>query len=66
MVNSVFTLYELSNGDDTEGEGTVSFFRDMLGLMSSDTVFRVLTTHFIAFGLVISLQICLFSVFFHL
>lgn len=25
MVNSVFTLYELSNGDDTEGEGTVSF-----------------------------------------
>lgn len=24
MVNSVFTLYELSNGDDTEGEGTVS------------------------------------------
>uniref|UniRef100_A0A7N9AMA7 Vacuolar protein-sorting-associated protein 25 n=1 Tax=Mastacembelus armatus TaxID=205130 RepID=A0A7N9AMA7_9TELE len=23
MVNSVFTLYELSNGDDTQGEGTV-------------------------------------------
>lgn len=22
MVNSVFTLYDLSNGDDTEGEGT--------------------------------------------
>lgn len=25
MVNSVFTLYELSNGDDTQGEG-ISFF----------------------------------------
>uniref|UniRef100_A0A3Q3EUK0 Vacuolar protein-sorting-associated protein 25 n=1 Tax=Labrus bergylta TaxID=56723 RepID=A0A3Q3EUK0_9LABR len=25
MVNSVFTLYELSNGDDTEGEGMLSF-----------------------------------------
>lgn len=23
MVNSVFTLYELSNGDDTEGEGVL-------------------------------------------
>ena len=27
MVNSVFTLYELSNGDDTEGEGTVPFLK---------------------------------------
>lgn len=25
MVNSVFTLYELSNGDDTEGEGMIPF-----------------------------------------
>lgn len=25
MVNSVFTLYELSNGDDTEGEGMALF-----------------------------------------
>lgn len=42
MVNSVFTLYELSNGDDTEGEGTVSLKKNMLRLMSSDTVFRLM------------------------
>lgn len=26
MVNAVFTLYELSSGDDTEGEGNVSLY----------------------------------------
>lgn len=27
MISSVFTLYELSNGDDTEGEGMIPYLK---------------------------------------
>ena len=33
MINSVFTLYELSNGDDTEGEGMLPYLNSKLNFI---------------------------------
>lgn len=42
MTNSVFTLYELSNGDETEGEGVLHSLNIQMSLFCVQTLITVL------------------------